>query len=82
MGVIGTGLSLRSPTPWRTRLEFAVVIGLAGMVGGCLFPVLAGIFFPAVNSSGPIPLIDPSAGRILWLTLPAVLMGLAIGRTG
>jgi len=77
---IGLGIALGGPMSWRTRLESTIVIGLVGMVGGCLFPIVAGIFFPAVNSTGPIPLVDPSAGRILWLTLPAVFMGLAIGK--
>lgn len=79
---VGCGLLIGGSGSWRTRLEFAVILGLVGMVGGCLFPIVAGVLIPAVNSTGPIPLIDPSAGRILWLTLPALLMGLAIGRNG
>ncbi len=77
---IGLGIALGGPLSWRPRLESTIVIGLVGMVGGCLFPIVAGIFFPAVNSTAPIPLVDQSAGRILWLTLPAILMGLAIGK--
>ena len=77
---VGSGIALGGTMAWRTRLESTVVIGLVGMVGGCLFPIVAGILFPAVNSTGPIPLVDPIAGRILWLSLPAVLMGLVIGK--
>ena len=77
---VGSGIALGGPIPWKARLESTVIVGLVGMVGGCLFPIVAGIFFPAVNSTGPIPLVDPIAGRILWLSLPAVLMGLVIGK--
>jgi len=59
-----------------------LVIGLAAMIGGCLFSIVAGILFPAVNSSLPIPYFEPNAGRILWLSMPSVLMGLGVGRNG
>ena len=79
---IGLGIASGGRQPGRSRIESTVMIGLVGMVGGCLFPIVAGILFPAVNSTGPIPPLDPTAGRILWLSLPSVLMGLAIGRNG
>ena len=79
---IGWGIWLGTRRPNRSRLDAVVVFGLAGLVGGCLFPIIAGIVFPAVNSTAPIPYLDPTAGRILWLSLPSALMGLAIGRNG
>ncbi len=79
---IGSGIAWGGIQSRRSRIESMVVIGLVGMVGGCLFPVVAGILLPTVNSSWPIPPIEPTAGRILWLSLPSVLMGLAIGRNG
>ena len=79
---IGLGIALGGKWSGRSRIESMVVIGLVGMVGGCLFPIVAGLLLPAVNSSWPIPSLEPTAGRILWLTLPALLMGLAIGRNG
>jgi hypothetical protein len=79
---IGLGISLGGRKSGRSRIESTVVIGLIGMVGGCLFPIAAGLLFPSVSSTWPIPPLDPTAGRILWLSLPSVLMGLAIGRNG
>jgi len=79
---IGIGIALGGRRSGRSRVESVIVIGLVGMVGGCLFPIVAGVLFPAVNSTWPIPPLDPTAGRILWLSLPSVLMGLAIGRNG
>ena len=79
---IGIGIALGGRQPGRSRIESTVVIGLVGMVGGCLFPIVAGLLFPSVSSTWPIPPLDPTAGRILWLSLPSVMMGLAIGRNG
>ena len=79
---IGLGIALGRRQPGRSRIESTVVTGLVGMVGGCLFPIVAGILFPAVNSSWPVPAFEPTAGRIMWLSLPSVLMGLTIGRNG
>ena len=79
---IGLGIALGARQPGRSRIESTVVIGLVGMVGGCLFPIVAGLLFPSVSSTWPIPPLDPTTGRILWLSLPSVLMGLAIGRNG
>ncbi|MEJ7592332.1 MAG: hypothetical protein WKF77_12345 [Planctomycetaceae bacterium] len=79
---IGMGIAMGGRRSGRSRIESMVVIGLVGMVGGCLFPIVAGILLPTVNSTWPIPPLEPAAGRILWLSLPSVLMGLAIGRNG
>lgn len=76
---IGIGFTLGVRQQMRTRLESIVIIALFGMFGGCLFPIVAGVLLPAVNSGGSIPGLDPSEGRILWLNLPSVLMGLAVG---
>ena len=79
---IGLGIALGGKQPGRSCIESTVVSGLVGMVGGCLFSIVAGLLFPSVNSTWPIPPLEPVAGRILWLSLPSVLMGLAIGRNG
>jgi|GEM_PF-1612355 len=79
---IGLGIALGSIRLRSSRIESTVLIGLVGMVGGCLFPILAGILLPAVNSTWPVPAFEPTAGPIMWLSLPSVLMGLAIGRNG
>jgi hypothetical protein len=77
---VGFGIALSRRTSVGNRFEPAIFTGIAGMAGGCLYPIVAGLFFVAVNSSLPIPFIEPAAGRILWLSLPSVLMGLAVSR--
>ena len=77
---IGLGLSLGVAKAFGKCVEFASMVALAGMLGGCLYPIVAGILFPEVNSASPIPFPDPLVGRLLWLGLPASLMGLASGR--
>ena len=77
---VGFGIALSRRPVVGNRFEPAIFTGIAGMAGGCLYPIVAGLFFVAVNSSSPIPYLEPAAGRILWLSLPSVLMGLAVGR--
>ena len=77
---IGLGLALGTRKRPGKIVESAVVVALAAMIGGCLYPIVAGILFPAVNSAFPVPHPDPTAARIIWLSLPAALMGLAAGR--
>lgn len=77
---VGLGIAASRRADGASRLEAAVVTGVAAMAGGCLYPIVAGLFFVAVNSSFPIPHLEPAAARILWLSLPSVLMGLAVGR--
>ena len=79
---IGLGISFGGIQHRISRIESTVVIGLLGMVGGCLFPIAAAVLFPAVNSTWPVPAFEPTSGLILWLGLPYVLMGMAIGRNG
>lgn len=77
---LAVGITLGNRQRLSSQLESIVIIGLSGMIGGCLFPIVAGIVFPEVNSSWSIPGLEPSEGRILWLNLPSVLMGVAVGR--
>ncbi len=77
---IGFGIAFGTARPLGKGIEFAIVVGLAAMVGGCLYPIVSGIFFPAINSAFPIPHPDPPAARLIWLSLPAAVMGLAAGR--
>ena len=66
-------------TPGRIA-ETVAVVGLAGMIGGVLFPVLSGIVLPATDATVPIPIGDDVAGRYFWALLPAALIGFAAGR--
>lgn len=77
---IGFGIAFGTARPFGKGIEFAIVVGLAAMVGGCLYPIVSGIFFPAINSAFPIPHPDPPTARLIWLSLPAAMMGLAAGR--
>ena len=79
-GGIGVGVALGSRRPIRMHLETIATVALSGLLGGCLFPIVAGVFFPAIDSSSSIPGVDPPESRILWLCLPAVFIGCAVGR--
>ena len=79
-GGIGIGVALGSPRSIRMNLETIATVALSGLLGGCLFPVVAGVLFPAIDSSSSIPGVDPPESRMLWLCLPAVFMGCAVGR--
>ena len=77
---LGLGIAIGRRHKMRSTVGTALVTGLAGLLGGCLFPIVTGLFAPAVNSVYPIPALEPVSGQIIWLSLPSVLMGLAIGR--
>jgi hypothetical protein len=57
-----------------------LVAGVAGLLGGAVYPIVAGMVLPLADPSLPIP--EESGSRLLWLGLPAVLMGLSLGRKG
>ena len=77
---IGLGLAFGTAKPFGKIAESTVMVALAAMVGGCLYPIVAGILFPEVNSAFPIPHPDLPSARLIWLSLPAAIMGLAAGR--
>jgi len=52
--------------------------GIAAAVGGVLYPFVAGIAIPLIDPSIPIPL--ESNNRLLWMSLPCAILGLALGR--
>ena len=79
-GGIGIGVALGSRRSIRMYLETIATVALSGLLGGCLFPIVAGVLFPAIDSSSSIPGVDPPESRLLWLCLPAVLMGCAVAR--
>jgi hypothetical protein len=78
---IGLGTGLAAPVQRGRAAVTALLLGaVAGLLGGVLYPVIAGIALPLANISLPIPEADSS--RLLWLGLPSVLIGLALGRKG
>lgn len=83
--VIGLGLGLGTGlgVPIRRARSAAMamlVAGLAGTVGGGLYVLLAGFALPLADASQPVPGGDWN--RLLWLGLPSLLIGLALGRRG
>lgn len=64
----------------RTALAGMVVVGIASLLGGAVYPVVVAMTLPLSDPSLPVP--EPGSGRLLWLALPAGLMGLALGRRG
>lgn len=53
---------------------------IAGAMGGTLYLFLAGIVCPLADTTVLIP--TGASERLLWLALPSVCIGLALGRKG
>ena len=81
--VVGAGVGLGAGTASAgTRFSdiilCSIVTASAGMLGGILYPLLAAFILPAADVTMPIP--DDTSARLLWMELPALLIGLALGR--
>lgn len=77
----GLGTALGTPTlRVRILVGTVVVAAVAGLVAGTIYPVVAGVALPLTNASLPFP--DEPQSLLLWLGLPAVLIGLTLGRRG
>lgn len=80
---LGVGLGAGWGTPLkrgRTMAASMIVAGIAGALGGALYLFLAGFAMPLADATLPIP--DENWNRLLWLGLPSILIGLALGRKG
>ena len=81
--VVGTGVGLGAATGSAGNrcadiIRCSIVTASAGTLGGILYPLLAAFILPAVDVTIPIP--DDTSARLLWMELPALLIGLALGR--
>lgn len=80
---VGLGVGLGSPANRaKSAVESGLMAGAAGLLAGIVFPIFVGILFPVTKADLPIPDIEDPTGRLIWLLLPSVLMGLALGRKG
>jgi hypothetical protein len=80
--VIGLGVGLGSGlgTSRRHMMGSTLISGIAGALGGILYPIVANLAMPLVDPSFSIP--EGDANRLVWLGLPCAIMGLALGRRG
>ena len=81
--VVGAGVGLGAGTAsagnrFADIILCSIVTASAGMLGGILYPLLAAFILPAADVTMPIP--DDTSARLLWMELPALLIGLALGR--
>lgn len=75
------GAALSAPERSGRSIALAVLIaGVAGALGGLLYPVAAGLMLPLADPSVPIP--RELNERLVWSGLPAMMIGLALGRRG
>lgn len=80
---LGAGLAvglLRKSQGMAKVGEKIVVAGLAGLLAGALFPIIAGLALPATNAAVAFPAAEDLGGRILWMLFPSALIGGAAGR--
>lgn len=81
--VVGAGVGLGAATgssgnQFADIILCSIVTASAGMLGGILYPLLAAFILPTADVTIPIP--DDTSARLLWMELPALLIGLALGR--
>jgi len=82
-GLIGLGVGLAGGLCTRRIglqpvLTSMLVAGLLGALGGMAFPIVCGVAVPLANVSLPLP--EPGTGRLIWLGLPSLLIGIGLGR--
>ena len=80
--VLGLGVGLGSGMGSKLRhcLGSMLIAGIAGALGGALYPIVASFAAPMADPSFALPSGD--VNRLVWLGLPFALIGLAIGRRG
>lgn len=74
---LGTGLGA-TKNRIAAALSSMVMAGIAGAAGGAFYPFVASLAMPFVDPSLTIP--EGDFNRMVWLGLPFVSMGLALGR--
>jgi hypothetical protein len=72
---VGLGVGAFSVRIWKAAGAGLLAGAAAGLLAGAAFPVLMAIIAPAVDSSDVIP---DGRERLLWIGLPALLLGLAV----
>lgn len=74
---VGLGASVKRK---RAATASMVLAAIGGMLGGALYLFVAGIVIPLADTTLPIP--EGASERMLWLGLPSLMIGLALGRKG
>jgi hypothetical protein len=78
---VGIGVGLGAPARRVRHAAMSMLLcAIAGMMGGTLYLVLAGIVVPLADTTVLIP--TGASERLLWLALPSSIMGLVLGRKG
>lgn len=83
-GLIGLGIGVacgfRSvPMQLKSVIASMIVAGVAGSLAGVTFPLIVAIAAPLVDSSLPIP--DAGLGRVIWMGLASLFMGMGLSRS-
>lgn len=74
---LGFGIAFSRKNP-AELFATTVVTAIAAALGGILYPLLSAFILPAANVTQAIP--DGLPDKFLWMEVPALLIGLALGR--
>lgn len=74
---VGLGVGIAAGYPLRHILPIAGAAAAAGIAAGLAYPVVAFVAFPTSDPSWPVP--ERPGSILLWTTLSAVFIGVAIG---
>ncbi|MGC1272915.1 MAG: hypothetical protein WBC44_04355 [Planctomycetaceae bacterium] len=77
--IAGVGIGGAAGLAARQVPQTLGVVLAAALIAGLIYPGVAAALFPMLNTDAAIP--EGALAQLLWLILPAGLMGLAMGRT-
>lgn len=77
--IAGVGIGGAAGLAARQVPQTLGVVLAAALIAGLVYPGVAAVLFPVLNTDAAIP--EGMLAQLLWLILPAGLMGMAMGRT-
>ena len=77
--IAGIGIGAAAGLAARQVPQMLGVVLAAALIAGLIYPGVAAALFPEFNTDAAVP--EGALALLLWMILPAGLMGLAIGRT-
>jgi hypothetical protein len=77
--IAGVGIGGAAGLVARQLPQTLGVVLAAALIAGLVYPGIAAYFFPVLNTDAAVP--DGFWSLLLWTILPALLMGIGIGRT-